>query len=94
MGAQGTAIVNFGAFPGAAMATIAVAGQAAILTTSAVEAWIRPQDATADHSVDEHVAAPMAVKAGSIVAATGFTISCESLNGLLYGTFNLNWVWN
>jgi hypothetical protein len=94
MGAQGTAIIDFGAFPGSSQASVAVTGQAGILTTSAVEAWIRPQDATATHSVDEHVVEQLKIVAGSIVAATGFTIYAECLNGFAYGTFNVNWVWN
>lgn len=32
MGAQGTATVNFGAYPGTSQASVAVTGQAAILT--------------------------------------------------------------
>jgi len=97
MGAQGTAVVDFGAYPGASVATIAVAGQAAILTTSLAEAWIRPQDATAENSVDMHIMAfvLMSVGAANIVAATGFTIYCMSNDGTnLVGTYNLNWVWN
>lgn len=94
MGAQGTAIVDFGAYPGVTQATIAVTGQGAIVTTNSVEAWIRPQDATAAHTVDEHILERLNVVAGNIVAATGFTIYVECLNGRTYGTYNINWVWN
>ena len=97
MGAQGTAIVDFGAYPGSPDASVAVAGQAAILTTSAAEAWLRPQDATAENSVDMHIMASnmMEVIAGPITAADGFPIRCISRDGTNFvGTFNLNWVWN
>lgn len=94
MGAQGTAVIDFGAYPGQGQTSVAVTGQAAILTTSACEAWIRPQDATADHSLDEHVVENIRLTAGSIVAGTGFTIYGEALVGVVYGTFNVNWVWN
>lgn len=94
MGAIGTAVLDFGAYPGAAQASVAVAGQAAILTTNAAEAWIRPQDATADHTVDEHVVEQLKITAGNIVAATGFTIYGECKSGhFLFGTYVTNWVW-
>jgi hypothetical protein len=73
MGAQGTASLDFGAFPGKSDASVAVTGQAGIVAGSLVEAWIRPE-ATADHSADEHMLETLRVFAATIVAATGFTI--------------------
>jgi hypothetical protein len=74
MGAQGTATVDFGAFPGASDASVVVTGQAGIVSGSLVEAWLRPV-ATADHTADEHMVETLKVFAHSIVAATGFTIT-------------------
>lgn len=73
MGAQGTATLDFGAFPGKSDASVAVTGQAGIVAGSLVEAWIRPV-ASADHTADEHMLETLKVFAGNIVAATGFTI--------------------
>jgi hypothetical protein len=73
MGAQGTTTLDFGAFPGKSDASVAVTGQASIVSGSLVEAWIRPE-ATADHSADEHMVETLRVVAGNIVAGTGFTI--------------------
>lgn len=73
MGAQGTTTVNFGAFPGGYDTSVAVTGQASILSGSLVEAWLFPT-ATSDHSADEHLLEPIKVIAGNVVAATGFTI--------------------
>lgn len=73
MGATGTATLDFGAFPGKSDASVAVTGQAAIVSGSLVEAWIRPV-ATADHTADEHMVETLKVFAADIVAATGFTI--------------------
>ena len=73
MGAQGTTTVDFGAFPGKSDTSVAVTGQAGIIASSLVEAWIRPVD-TADHTADEHMVEPINVFAATIVAATGFTI--------------------
>jgi hypothetical protein len=72
--------VNFGAFPGSSEASVAVTGQATIVAGSIVDAWIRPE-ATADHTADEHIEEPIRIVAGSIVAATGFTIyaRCENM---------------
>lgn len=94
MGAQGTAVVDFGAYPGAGSAVVSVTGQAAILTTSACEAWVRVQDATAEHTPDEHIVETLTVRTGPIVAADGFPIHVTCDNSRAWGTFNINWVWN
>lgn len=73
MGAQGTAILNFGAFPGSSDTSVSVTGQTAIVAGSLVEAWIRPV-LTTDHSADEHMLETLKVFAGNIVSGTGFTI--------------------
>lgn len=73
MGASGTATLDFGAFPGQSDASVAVTGQAGIVSGSLVEAWIRPV-ATADHTADEHIVETLRVMAGNIVAGTGFTV--------------------
>jgi hypothetical protein len=73
MGAQGTTTVDFGAFPGKSDTSVAVTGQAGIVSGSLVEAWLRPV-ATSDHTADEHLVEPIRIIAGNIVAATGFTI--------------------
>jgi len=73
MGAQGTTTVDFGAFPGASDTSVAVTGQTGILAGSLVEAFLFPV-ATADHTADEHLVETITVRAGNIVAGTGFTI--------------------
>lgn len=86
--AQGTATLDFGAFPGKSDTTVAVTGQAAIVSGSIVEAWIRPV-ATADHSADEHMLETLTVFAGNIVAATGFTIYGFNPDKNISGTQNV-----
>lgn len=71
--ASGTTTLDFGAFPGASDASVAVTGQAAIVAGSIVGAWIRPV-ATADHTADEHMVETIEVVAGNISAGVGFTI--------------------
>jgi hypothetical protein len=79
MGTQGTAIVDFGAFPGSSDTSVVITGQGSILAGSLAEAWIFPT-ATADHSADEHMYDTLEVRAGNVVAGTGFTIYayCEN----------------
>lgn len=93
MAGQGTITIDFGAFPGKTDASIAVTGQAGILTGSLVEAWIFPV-ATSDHSADEHLAEPPAIVAGNIVAGTGFTIYGNALDNRAYGLWTVAWCWN
>jgi hypothetical protein len=96
MGAQGTATLDFGAFPGASDASVAVTGQTAILAGSLAEAWLLPAD-TADHLADEHRLESLDIAAGAVVAGTGFTIygtNEGSGDTRVYGTWNVAWVWN
>ena len=60
-GYTGTALLDFGAFPGASDAALAVTGQSAIAANSIVQCWIAPV-ATGDHSADEHLANPPRVR--------------------------------
>jgi hypothetical protein len=93
---QGTATIDFGAFPGTSEASIAVTGQASILGTSKAEAYIMGDDTTADHDAGDHryAAGQIAFTCGTPVAATGFTIYGRSVNDdTLEGTFALRWVW-
>jgi hypothetical protein len=72
MSSQGTATLDFGAFPGASDASVFVAAPT-ITGASLVEAWIFPA-ATPDHSADEHLVETLRVMAGNVQAGVGFTI--------------------
>ena len=91
---SGTAVLDFGAFPGSAHATVAVIGQAAIQTTSLVEAWFAAA-ATADHNADEHKALPLIADLtySDLAPGTGFTIQGWSRRNRLTGRCSLNWAW-
>jgi hypothetical protein len=102
IGGQGTGVVDFGAFPGNTDTTLVITGQSGILVTSIVNAWIQ-STATTDHSADEHVVDPPNVKAGNIVAGTGFTVYAVDANKLsdpkgkaprVYGKWTVGWMWN
>jgi hypothetical protein len=91
--AVGTATLDFGSTP-ADEASVAVTGQAGILTTSHVEAFFM-QETTSDHGVDEHAeaAALCPLICSDLIAGTGFTIRAHPLAMLGTGTFKVRWVW-
>jgi hypothetical protein len=94
--AIGTAEINFGAFPGANDASIAVTGQTGISATSKAEAFIMADDTSTDgHTANDHRYANMlmGLTCGTPTAGTGFTIYGTSQHKLL-GKFALRWVWS
>ncbi len=94
MGASGTADLDFGSFPGKSDASVAVTGQAGIVSGSLAEAWLRP-DATANHTADEHTLGQIEVTAGNIAAGTGFTVYGVSRDKTRsYGVWKIAWIWN
>jgi hypothetical protein len=91
---QGTATLNFGAFPGSNEASVVVTGQATISATSKAEAFVMADDTSGTHTASDHryFAALVGLSCGTPTAATGFTIYARSLEKL-QGTFALRWVW-
>lgn len=74
MGAQGTATIDFGAFPGKSLASVLIAETGVSEhPTSLAEAWLVPV-ATADHTADEHLVETIRLVAGPCVAGVGFTV--------------------
>ena len=93
-GTKGTAVLDFGAFPGASDAIVAVTGQSSIAANAIVQAWIA-LDGTPDHSADEHIASPPRVYAGAVAAGVGFTIYGVNDDRFgdtrTYGRWSVNW---
>lgn len=100
MGDRGTAVLDFGSFPGTSDASVVVTGQAGIVSGSLVQAEIRPVDSV-DHSAQEHMLETIKVWGGNIVAGTGFTIygfntsqlSSHGMGTRISGKWNVFWVW-
>jgi hypothetical protein len=95
----GASTLNFGTFPGTEEASVAVTAQTGIVATSSVNAWLTPV-ATADHSADEHRIESIKVRAGSIVAGTGFTVfglndnpTIAGEHSRIYGLWSVRWEW-
>jgi hypothetical protein len=93
--ATGTATINFGAFPGANEASVAVMGQAAISATSKAEVFVMGDDVATGHTAADHRYLPQLASftCGTPTAATGFTIHARSVHKL-QGQFALRWVWS
>jgi hypothetical protein len=90
----GTAIIDFGTFPGTGESSIAVTGQTGILAGSVSAAFIDPV-ATVDHTADDHkyAAALIGLSTGDNIPGSGFTIYGRCLDKM-QGTFNLKWYWS
>jgi hypothetical protein len=91
---QGTATIDFGAFPGSSEASVSVTGQTGINGTSKAEAYLMGDDTTADHTAADHRYAPafIGLTCGTPSAGTGFTIYGRCLDKM-QGTFSIRWVW-
>lgn len=92
--AQGTAVIDFGAYPGGNEASIAVTGQATIGATSKCEAFFMADDTSGSHTASDHryAAALVALTCGTPTASTGFTIYGRCLEKM-QGSFQVRWVW-
>lgn len=85
----GTSVIDFGAFPGASDASLAVSAPG-ITAGANVTATILA-NASADHTADEHRVEEIDVCAGSVTAGVGFTLYAKTRNTLLYGKWNVAW---
>lgn len=94
MSGIGQATVDFGAFPGAEEAEIAVTGQTEITASSVAEAYMMADDTTSDHTAADHryAAALIGLTCGTPSAGVGFTIYARCLDKM-QGTFKIRWVW-
>lgn len=91
---QGTATIDFGAFPGSNEASIAVTGLDTISATSKADAYVMADDTTSDHTASDHRYFDLLVglTCGTPTAATGFTIYARCAEKM-QGTFQVRWVW-
>lgn len=90
----GTATIDWGSFPGANEASVAVTGQGGITTTSHVEAWYMEETLGAKTAADHGYAAMItSLSCGDISNGVGFTIYGKSPEKL-QGAFTIHWVWS
>lgn len=88
---RGSAVLDFGSFPGSNEASVTVTGQAGILSTHIPHAEIQAL-ATSDHTTNDHAYAALFIQliCGVPTDATGFTIFARSLEKM-QGTYNIQW---
>ena len=91
--AVGSAVIDFGAYPGSNEASVTITGQAAILSTNSAEAWLMAESQDV-HTVNDATYAALltSVSCGIPTAASGFTIYARSTEKL-QGQFKVRWVW-
>ena len=89
----GTAIIDFGAWPGSNEASVLVPWDAAMFGTTKTEAFVMSGSSTLDHSVSDHQYLPVftGFTCSIPVSDVGFYIYGRSSEQLT-GTFELNWV--
>lgn len=88
----GTAIIDFGAWPGAPDTSIDIIDQGNILAESYVVANLMAVT-TVDHDVDEVWVDPPIITVGSVIQGTGFTIYAQAREDPLYGQYQVSWLW-
>lgn len=90
----GSAVLNFGAFPGSNESSVVVTGQTSIVSTSVVHLYIGSSSSTTNHTADDHKY--FAVFSGLSVSpptpGSGFTIYARSIEKLS-GQWLVNWAW-
>ena len=92
---QGTALLDFGVFPGTNEASVAVTGQASILSTSKAEAYMMGDDTSADYNAADvrYLAALVGLTCGTPTVGVGFTVYGRSTEQL-QGKIPLRYVWS
>lgn len=84
---KGTAVIDFGAYPGKNYVSTTVANVNIVAASSQVLVGMGGT-ATATHSIDEHAIVPMQLTVSNLVNATSFDILAVS-DWKLSGTFNV-----
>jgi hypothetical protein len=93
MGAQGSAVVNFGT--GALEASVVITGQAAFTAgTNLVEAWALANETVGTQNNDACWVEQIQVYAIRQITGTGWTILAKPAVGKAFGSYNVGWVYN
>lgn len=91
-GNSGTAIIDFGAWPGSNEASVVVTGQTGITPTTPVEAWLMAE-ASVDHTAQDATYAALFVSLTvSPPSGTSFTINARSEHKM-QGQFIVRYQW-
>jgi hypothetical protein len=90
----GTAVIDFGPYPGSNEASVVVSGQTGIAPSTVVTLQV-PYTASLDYTEADHayIAALASFVPGSIVTDTSFTIYGRSVHKM-QGRINVQWTWS
>ena len=88
----GQATLSFGNTSGSEQATVDVTGQTNIQASSNIIVGVVPV-ATPTNFLEDIIGSDLAVFAGNIIAAVGFTIYGVSRSGKLQGDYTVQWTW-
>lgn len=90
----GTAVLDFGSFPGSNEASVTVTAQSAIALTTTVSIYVNGSNTTATHTADDHkyFAAFCGLSTSTPTPGSGFTIYARSIEKLS-GQWLINWSW-
>ena len=93
-GTNGTATIDFGAFPGANETSVNVTGQTGILVTSIPIAFVMADDTSSGHTASDHRYVTLWAKfvCGTPTAGVGFTIYGRA-SEKIQGNFTVRWSW-
>jgi hypothetical protein len=93
MSATGTAIIDFGGWPGTQEASVSVTGQTSITSSNVAEAWMMG-DTTSDHNEEDHEYANLFIglTCDYPVNGVGFSIEAKCIDKM-QGTFMVHWIW-
>lgn len=93
MAGKGSAILDFGAFPGSNEASVSVTGETGILSNSNADAW-QDAKATVDYTAKElrFLSTLISISPGTITAGVGFTIDAFSQYRII-GKISVQWAW-
>lgn len=90
---QGSAVIDFGAWPGSNEAEVVVTGLADMTAETGAEAWPMAEASGSHTAADAAYAARFySLTCGAVVAGEGFTIFARSEHKL-QGPFKVRYVW-
>ncbi len=94
MAVTGTATLDFTTTP-SEETTLVVTGQAGLISTTHIEAWIQGNDVTSDNGADEHAEfSAMCPLACKWTVDGSFEIKAMPIGALGLGTFLVHWAWS
>lgn len=92
---KGIGTIDFGADPGTDEAKVVISGQAGLITTTHIEAFVMHGDSTVDNDASSHEQlADLGVWGCKWTVDGSFEARCTLIRMLASGTFKFHFVWS